>query len=158
MARRRRHSKKTQKSHDWLGKASFTAAFLSQISDKDRQNSSFSSLSPIDKVKVLTNSVTGRVTGVTPFPDVFNAATPRTFNPSGVFNSVTYAGLGGVLLAKIGRGYIPHSAKITKVSKNVLLGGIIGGVFDDPAPSAPVSQYSNATVQGTNAQAGRTLA
>ena len=124
-------------------------AFIEQISAKDRQTlgSSFSTASTTTQVKILSNIVLGRLAGVTPFHKLSDGTilptAPQTINPAGVLNKWTNAGLMGIgykvlggainkQTASMGLGsVVPETAKIGSIGKSVLIGGALGGFFDD---------------------------
>ena len=119
-------------------------AFLEQITAKDRQDlgSSFSQAGYGTQLKLMSNIVLGRLAGVSPFPKLYTA--PQTINPAGILNKWTNAGLIGIgykligtavnrTSTKMGMGSIvPETAKIGSIGKSVLIGGALGGFFDDP--------------------------
>jgi hypothetical protein len=117
--------------------------FIEQISAKHRQTmgSAFSNAPTTQKLKILSNIVTGSITGINFFSDEFQA--PQTLNPSGVLNKWTSAGalgiayqiVGGQVNKMVGKRVIPETSKIGSISKGVLVGGALGGFFDDPPES-----------------------
>ena len=119
-------------------------AFVDQISAKDRQTlgSQFSTAPTIEKLKMLSNIITGRLTGISLFNN--GVAPPQTINPSGILNKWTNAG-GIMLLYKVlgsqinkvsGMSIAPATSKIGSIGKGLIVGGGIGGFFDD-APTNP---------------------
>lgn len=115
-------------------------AFLDQISAKDRETlgDSWSNAPITQKLKILTNIVGGRITGINLFKDEVQA--PQTINFGGIFNRWT--GLGAALLVysfvakgiKInGSTLLPHGSKLAQIGKRLLTGGAFGGIFDAPA-------------------------
>lgn len=137
-------------------------AFIEQISAKDRQTlgSSFSTASTTTQVKILSNIVLGRLAGITPFHKLSDGTilptAPQTINPAGVLNKWTNAGLigigykvlGGAInkqTASMGLGsVVPETSKIGSIGKSVLIGGALGGFFDDaPVDMSKPQQVSN---------------
>lgn len=128
-------------------------AFLEQISAKDRQTlgSSFSTASTTTQLKIMANITLGRLAGVTPFHKLSDGTilptAPQTINPSGVLNKWTNAGLIGIAYKVIGGSVnkmskdmglgsvVPETAKVGSIAKSVLIGGALGGFFDDPVTS-----------------------
>ena len=124
-------------------------AFLEQITAKDRQTlgSSFSSASTTTQLKILSNITLGRLAGLTPFHKLSDGTilptAPQTINPSGVLNKWTNAGLIGIAYKVIGGAVnkqtasmglgsvVPETAKVGSIGKSVLIGGALGGFFDD---------------------------
>jgi len=115
-------------------------SFLEQISAKHRQTmgSSFSNAPTTQKLKILSNIVTGSITGINFFPHEFQAQ--QTLNPAGVLNKWTNAGalmlvygvIGKHVNKMIGSGVLPATAKVKSIGKQVIIGGAVGGFFDDP--------------------------
>jgi prolipoprotein diacylglyceryltransferase len=120
--------------------ASAPISFLEQISAKDRQilGNSFSNAPTTQKLKILANVLTGRVSGINFFSNEYQA--PQTINPSGIINKWTGGGLaliGGAILGRqinksLGTNIIPATGKIQTIGKQFLIGGALGGFFDDP--------------------------
>jgi len=125
-------------------------AFIEQISAKDRQTlgSSFSTASTTTQVKILANITLGRLAGITPFHKLSDGTilptAPQTINPAGVLNKWTNAGLIGIAYKVIGGSVnkmskdmglgsvVPETAKVGSIAKSILIGGALGGFFDDP--------------------------
>ena len=125
-------------------------AFIEQISAKDRQDlgNSFSQAGYGTQIKIMSNIVLGRLAGITPFHKLSDGTmlptAPQTINPSGVLNKWTNAGLIGIAYKVLGGAInnqsksmgagniIPETSKIGSIGKSVLIGGALGGFFDDP--------------------------
>lgn len=148
-------------------------AFIEQISAKDRQTlgSSFSSASTTTQLKIMSNIVLGRLAGITPFHKLSDGTmlptAPQTINPAGVINKWTNAGLIGIAYkvlggavnkqtASMGLGsVVPETAKIGSIGKSVLIGGALGGFFDDAPidyskPAQATSTQSFPSLTNTN--------
>ncbi len=125
-------------------------AFFEQITAKDRQifASQLQTASTTDQLKMLSNFVTGRLAGFGLFHGALSGTIPeQTINPSGVLNKWTNAGLIGIAYGVIGKAVnrmssdmgagsiVPETAKISSIGKSVLIGGALGGFFDDPVTS-----------------------
>jgi hypothetical protein len=136
-------------------------AFLEQITAKDRQDlgNSFSQAGYTTQLKIMSNIVMGRLAGITPFHKLSDGTmlptAPQTINPSGVINKWTNAGLIGIGYKLLGGGInkmskdmgmgsvIPETAKIGSIGKSVLIGGALGGFFDDaPAKAQTFTRQS----------------
>ena len=132
-------------------------AFIDQISAKDRQilGSAYDNAGMVQKVKILSNIIMGRTTGINPFSSEYKA--PQTINPSGVINKWTNGGaiglvygiLGKAINNKLGMGnVVPATTEIRTIGKSLIIGGALGGFFDDkvsnPHKSSSVGtrQYS----------------
>ena len=125
-------------------------AFFEQITAKDRQvlGDSFTQSSTTTQVKILANITLGRLAGITPFHKLSDGTmlptAPQTINPSGVINKWTKGGAMGLAYSIFGKGLnkmtknmglgsvVPETAKIGSLSKSIIIGGGLGGFFDDP--------------------------
>ena len=122
-------------------------AFIEQITAKDRDvnAAAFAGLGTTDKLKWLANMVTGRLTGIGFFSGF--PTPPQTINPAGVINKWTQAGaimigyriLGKAINQATGIDAAPAHAKIGSIGKSFLVGGGLGGFFDDPAPKTTIT-------------------
>lgn len=115
-------------------------AFIDQISAKDRQilGSAYDNAGMVQKMKILTNVIMGRTTGINPFSSEYKA--PQTINPSGIINKWTNGGaiglvygiLGKAINNKLGMGNIvPATTEVKQIGKSLIIGGALGGFFDD---------------------------
>lgn len=154
---RSRRSKVKSKSIN-IGKKLFPIAkglaaptsFLEQITAKDRQvlGSAYATAPTTQKVKILSNIVTGRLTGINLFSDEYQA--PQTINPAGILNKWTNAGgimiayniLGSGLNKSVGKSIAPATGKIGSIGKQLAIGGGIGGFFDDPVATGTTRKVS----------------
>jgi hypothetical protein len=109
-------------------------AFLNQATIKDKAD--ISAQPTIQgKLKVIVNSIVGHATGFNPFNDV--PQKQQNFNPAGALNMWTYAGLAAsIIYPKIPK--LPYKGKVAAVGKRLLIGGVAGGLIDDP-PAARAS-------------------
>ena len=132
-------------------------AFLEQITAKDRQDlgQSFSTAGYSTQLKIMSNIVMGRFAGITPFHKLSDGTmlptAPQTINPAGVVNKWTNAGLiglgykviGSQINKTTGMSLIPETSKIGSIGKSVLIGGALGGFFDDaPAKAQTFTRQS----------------
>ncbi len=140
-------------------------AFFEQITAKDRQifASQLQTASTTEQLKMLSNFVTGRLAGFGLFHGALSGTIPaQTINPSGVLNKWTNAGLIGIAYKVIGNAVnnmskgmgagtiIPETAKIGSIGKSVLIGGALGGFFDDPVTTNSIPQQIIASPQIRN--------
>lgn len=126
---------------DWEGKLSSVAtpaAFLYQISAKDRADPHWAAESTGAKLQDIANIVLGRTVGFTPFPSVSNY--PQTFNIGNALNPTTYLGLALWVAGEIGI----LSKRWGSIGKKIAYGGILGGIFDDAAVPQPGTPHSTA--------------
>lgn len=123
--------------HKAIVPASFTAAFLGQITNKDfasnaQQGAAFQNADMVGKLKFLTNDIVGRITGINIFNDTIQFK--QTINPAGVINK--YVGLGllmNIVYPMIPR--VPGKGLARKAGGALIAGGFFGGLFDDPVRS-----------------------
>ena len=122
--------------------ASGYLAFFSQLTAKDYSDlnatSSYKNEDMATKLKIASNIVTGRLTGLHAFKgdNLYGSdEIPFTINPSGLVNKFTGLGLAGVLYSKSGVKLLPQKSKVGAIGKNLLIGGGIGGLFDPPMNS-----------------------
>ncbi len=132
MSRRRRFGRAARRGvkSQW-GKISSLVGgvvFLAQITSKDRGD--YVGKSKGDQLKQLTNNVLGRAIGINPFND--QAKYPQTINIDGIANKYVGAGIAGLIYGVLPIKALPHRAKVKRLAKSVLVGGIIGGVLDGP--------------------------
>ena len=83
------------------------------------------------RAKNFANSLTGRITGFSPFSSDSSAggAIPQTVSIEGIFNKYTGIGLGLLGYAMIPAKILPHKAKARQLGKAVFGGGLLGGIF-----------------------------
>lgn len=134
---RRHHSSRKHSIGNMLGRfiepASFGVAFVSQVSQKDIASyPNFSTLSGVEKLKFLGNSIAGRTTGINPFPQY--GKNNITINPSGIINKFTGLGIALWAVGEFAPSSLGHKSAIKRVGKGMFWGGVFGGLFDDPLP------------------------
>jgi len=127
--------------YPFVREATTPIAFLEQISAKDRlvMGTAFDTAPLTQKLKIMSNIVTGRITGINLFSAEYQA--PQTFKVENAINKWSKGGAVGILYSvlgkrinkAIGQNVIPASDKIGQLGKRAMLGGVLGGVFDDPA-------------------------
>ena len=115
-------------------------SFVEQISAKHRQSmgSAFTNAPTTQKLKILTNIITGATTGINFFSDEIQVN--QTLNPAGVLNKWTSNGAIMLVYSVLGKNInkvanmtvAPHTGKIGSIGKGLITGGAIGGFFDDP--------------------------
>lgn len=160
MSRRSRAKSKAKSGGLKLGKIIFPfvreattpISFLEQISAKDRlvMGSAFDTAPIGQKLKIMSNIVTGRITGINLFGNEYQA--PQTFKLENAINKWSKGGVGGILYSvlgkrinkAVGQNVIPATSQIGQLGKRAMLGGALGGVFDDP-----VTTVTQNTRQGT---------
>ena len=83
------------------------------------------------RAKNFINSLSGRVTGYSPFASDANAggAIPQTLSIEGMFNKYSAIGLGLLAYSKIPSSILPHKGKAKTLGKKVFGGGLLGGLF-----------------------------
>ena len=164
--RRRTPKRKTAKSssagskiYSLVKNASGYLAFASQLTAKDysdlNSQASYKNVDIATKAKIFANIVTGRLTGIHAFKgdDLYGSdEIPFTVNPSGVANKFTGLGIAGLIYKNIPIKSLPMKSKVGAVAKRVLVGGILGGVFDPPMNSPSKTMASSPKVLGVRQQ------
>ena len=130
--RRRRNAKKrigkTVKSQ-W-GKISKGAGVLAALSQITGSDMSASAGQPIgSRAQHFVNSLSGRITGYTPFKTAAGASIPQTISIDGMFNKWSGIGLGTLIYGMLPVKMLPHRGKAKTLGKSLLTGGVLGGLF-----------------------------
>ena len=151
-----RRARKSAKSSFSLGKKIFPiaknlaspVAFIEQISAKHRQTlgTAYTNAPIGQKLKILTNIVTGSTTGLNIFKDEFQAPLSQ-LKISNIFNKWTTAGaamIGYGIIAKsankaLGSNIMPAISPVKSIGKQLVIGGALGGLFDDKPTTATAS-------------------
>ena len=151
-----RRARKSAKSSFSLGKKIFPiaknlaspVAFIEQISAKHRQTlgTAYTNAPIGQKLKILTNIVTGSTTGLNIFKDEFQAPLSQ-LKISNIFNKWTTAGaamIGYGIIARsankaLGSNIMPAISPVKSIGKQLVLGGALGGLFDDKPTSGTAS-------------------
>ena len=136
--------------------ASGYLAFASQLTAKDysvlNNQASYKNEDIATKAKIFANIAMGRLTGITPFKNgnmYGSETTPFTINPSGMVNKFTGLGIAGLIYKNLPMKQLPQKSKVGAVSKRLLLGGALGGLFDAPEGSSK-TMASSPKVLGTH--------
>ena len=130
--RRRRNAKKrigrtVQSQWGKISKGAGVLAALSQITGTDM---SASAGQPIgSRAQNFVNSLSGRITGYTPFKSAAGASIPQTISIDGMFNKWSGIGLGTLIYSMVPIKMLPHKGKAKTLGKSLLTGGILGGLF-----------------------------
>ena len=82
-----------------------------------------------DRAKNFINSLSGRVTGYTPFSQAAGANIPQTISIEGMFNKYTAISLGLIGYSMIPAKILPHKLKAKILGKKTLGGALLGGLF-----------------------------
>ena len=132
-------------------------AFLDQISSKDRATLgvAWTAAPTTQKLKILANIVTGRITGINFFSDEVQA--PQTINFGGIFNKWSGLGVGLIIVGAVvenlkinGKKILPHGSKMGQIGHRLLTGGVFGGIFDAPNDgSKPVTGTRHIQLAGS---------
>ena len=144
-----RRAKKVGKSSFSLGKKIFPiaknlaapVAFIEQISAKHRQTlgTAYTAAPLGQKMKILSNIITGSTTGLNLFKDEYQAPLSQ-LKISNIFNKWTSAGvamMGYSVIAKTANKSLgislPAISPVKSIGKQLIVGGALGGLFDDKA-------------------------
>ena len=152
-----RRARKIGKSSFSIGKKIFPiartlaapVAFIEQVSAKHRQTlgTAYTQAPMGQKLKILTNIVTGSTTGLNLFKDEFQAPLSQ-LKISNIFNKWTTAGIGMIgygIIAKsankaLGSNIMPAISPVKSIGKQLVIGGALGGLFDDKPTSGTATQ------------------
>tara|TARA_R110002050_G_scaffold231996_1_gene367824 strand:- start:228 stop:842 length:615 start_codon:yes stop_codon:yes gene_type:complete len=147
-----RRARKSAKKGFSIGKKIFPVAknlaspiaFVEQISAKHRQTlgTAYTEAPIGQKLKILTNIVTGSTTGLNIFKDEYQAPLSQ-LKISNIFNKWTTAGaamIGYGIIAKsankaLGSNIMPAISPVKSIGKQLVIGGALGGLFDDKVTS-----------------------
>ena len=102
-------------------------AFLSQVTGSDMAASTGQPIGA--RAQNFINSLSGRITGYTPFKSAAGANTPQTISIDGMFNKWSGIGLGTWIYSMLPVKQLPHKAKAKTLGKSLLSGGVLGGLF-----------------------------
>jgi hypothetical protein len=124
-------------------------AFIEQISAKHRQTlgTAYTQAPLGQKLKILTNIVTGSTTGLNFFKSEFQAPLSE-LKISNIFNKWTSAGVGMIgysIIAKsankaLGSNIMPAISPVKSIGKQLVIGGALGGLFDDKPTTGTATQ------------------
>jgi len=121
-------------SSQW-GKISKGAGVLAALSQITGSDMSASAGQPIgSRAQNFVNSLSGRITGYTPFKSATGANIPQTISIDGMFNKWSGIGLGTLIYSMVPIKMLPHKGKAKTLGKSLLTGGILGGLFSTGNP------------------------
>jgi hypothetical protein len=161
-SRIRRRARSTAKKSFSIGKKIFPiaknlaspVAFVEQISSKHRQTlgSAYTNAPIGQKLKILTNIVTGSTTGLNIFKDEFQAPISQ-LKIGNIVNKWSTAGaamIGYGIIAKsankaLGSNIMPAISPVKSIGKQLVIGGALGGLFDD-APNSRTASTGTANI------------
>jgi len=75
------------------------------------------------------NSLSGRVTGFTPFKNAPGANTPQTIGIENIFNKWSGIGAASFIYGLLPLKQLPHKGKAKTLGKSLLSAGILSGLF-----------------------------
>jgi len=134
VTRRRRRlpsRKKVSKSigSQWgkISKGAGVLAFLSNVTGSDMAASTGQPIGA--RAQNFLNSLSGRITGFTPFKNAAGASIPQTISLDNIFNK--WSGIGGAswIYGMLPIKQLPHRGKAKTLGKNLLTAGILSGLF-----------------------------
>ena len=135
--RRRRNVKKRvgksiQSNWKKISAGAGALAFLSQVTGSDMSASAGQPIAT--RAQNFINSLSGRITGYTPFKSATGANIPQTISIDGMFNKWSGIGLGTLIYSMVPIKMLPHKGKAKTLGKSLLTGGILGGLFSTGNP------------------------
>jgi len=133
--RRNPPKKKKNRIQSQWGKISKGAGVLAALSQITGSDMSASAGQPIgSRAQNFINSLSGRITGYTPFKSATGANIPQTISIDGMFNKWSGIGLGTLIYSMIPIKMLPHKGKAKTLGKSLLTGGNLGGLFSTGNP------------------------
>ena len=134
VTRRRRRlpsRKKVSKSigSQWgkISKGAGVLAFLSNVTGSDMAASAGQPIGA--RAQNFLNSLSGRVTGFTPFKNAAGANIPQTISLDNIFNKWTGIGGASFIYGLLPLKQLPHKGKAKTLGKSLLSAGILSGLF-----------------------------
>jgi hypothetical protein len=134
VTRRRRRlpsRKKVSKSigSQWgkISKGAGVLAFLSNVTGSDMAASAGQPIGA--RAQNFLNSLSGRVTGFTPFKNAAGANIPQTISLDNIFNKWSGIGAASFIYGLLPIKQLPHKSKAKTLGKSLLTSGILSGLF-----------------------------
>jgi len=134
VTRRRRRlpsRKKVSKSigSQWgkISKGAGVLAFLSNVTGSDMVASAGQPIGA--RAQNFLNSLSGRVTGFTPFKNAAGANIPQTISLDNIFNKWSGIGAASFIYGLLPLKQLPHKSKAKTLGKSLLSAGILSGLF-----------------------------
>ena len=115
-----------------ISKGAGVLAALSQITGSDMSASAGQPIA--SRAQNFVNSLSGRITGYTPFKSATGANIPQTISIDGMFNKWSGIGLGTLIYGMLPVKMLPHKGKAKTLGKSLLTGGVLGGLFSTGNP------------------------
>jgi len=129
---KKRVSKSLQSNWKKISTGAGALAFLSQVTGHDMASSAGQPIAT--RAQNFVNSLSGRITGYTPFKNAAGANTPQTISIDGMFNKWSGIGLGTLIYGMLPVKMLPHRGKAKTLGKSLLSGGVLGGLFSAGNP------------------------
>ena len=118
-----------------ISKGAGVLAFLSNVTGSDMAASTGQPIGA--RAQNFLNSLSGRITGFTPFKNAAGANTPQTIGIDGIFNKWSGIGLSSLVYGMLPVKMLPHKGKAKTLGKSLLTAGILSGIF------MPTNNHSN---------------
>jgi len=129
--RRRNVTKRVGKSigSQWgkISKGAGVLAFLSNVTGSDMAASTGQPIGA--RAQNFLNSLSGRVTGFTPFKNAAGANIPQTISLDNIFNKWSGIGAASFIYGLLPIKQLPHKSKAKTLGKSLLSAGILSGLF-----------------------------
>jgi len=129
--RRRNVKKRVGKSigSQWgkISKGAGVLAFLSNVTGSDMAASTGQPIGA--RAQNFLNSLSGRVTGFTPFKNAAGANIPQTISLDNIFNKWSGIGAASFIYGLLPVKQLPHKSKAKTLGKSLLSAGILSGLF-----------------------------
>ena len=129
--RRRNVKKRVAKSigSQWgkISKGAGVLAFLSNVTGSDMAASAGQPIGA--RAQNFLNSLSGRVTGFTPFKNAAGANIPQTISLDNIFNKWSGIGAASFIYGLLPIRQLPHKSNAKTLGKSLLSAGILSGLF-----------------------------
>ena len=123
-------NKKPSKLQSSWKKISGGASLLAGLSNITSADMSASAGQPVGmRAQNFVNSLSGRITGYTPFKNAAGSNTPQTISIEGIFNKWSGLGFGSWIYGHLPIKQLPHRAKAKTFGKSLLTAGLLSGLF-----------------------------
>jgi len=134
VTRRRRRlpsRKKVSKSigSQWgkISKGAGVLAFLSNVTGSDMAASAGQPIGA--RAQNFVNSLSGRISGYTPFKNAAGASIPQTISFDNIFNKWSGIGAASFIYGLLPVKQLPHKGKAKTLGKSLLTAGVLSGLF-----------------------------
>jgi len=102
-------------------------AFLSNVTGSDMAASAGQPIGA--RAQNFVNSLSGRISGFTPFKNAAGASIPQTISFDNIFNKWSGIGAASFIYGLLPVKQLPHKGKAKTLGKSLLTAGVLSGLF-----------------------------